>query len=235
MRRSRRNTNIAETIAEDIVETTAGLPPRSNRIAKRQKTRKKKLFVAGLYLFGAIAIGLIGFELFQASRNMPTVQYQAEKDTTIAQVNQSTPALKGNTTSPEPSNIPAKPQGINPTETSGSTTGTNPSEPAAKAVQAPVQQQAPIQKQPTNQKQSSSQQTVSKPTNNTTQIKAQPVVQQPAKPKLTRHRVVAGDTLFKLSRKYYGNGMGVDRIARQNHLNPEDPLPIGRVIYIPMR
>ena len=210
MRRSRRNKDMTDAIVEDTVETTTGLPPRSNRLAKRQKARKMKFFLVGLYLFGTIAIGFIGFELFQASRNMPTVQYQAEKETTIARVNQAASSQAKNTTSIQPPTAQEKPNATTPTAT------------------AYAQQQAPIQKPAVVQN------PVSKPATNTTQTK-QPPTQQANKPKLKRHRVAAGDTLFKLSRKYYGNGMGVDRIARQNHLNPEAPLPIGRVIYIPLR
>jgi nucleoid-associated protein YgaU len=54
-----------------------------------------------------------------------------------------------------------------------------------------------------------------------------------AVPRVIKHTVEKGDTLFSLSRRYYGNNQGWQRIARYNGLNPDDPLPIGKVLSIP--
>jgi len=55
-----------------------------------------------------------------------------------------------------------------------------------------------------------------------------------AKPKVIRYVVQPGDTLFKLSRRYYGNGRGVDNIARYNGIDPNGQLPAGKVLMIPL-
>ncbi|MDA5106905.1 LysM peptidoglycan-binding domain-containing protein [Brevibacillus thermoruber] len=53
-------------------------------------------------------------------------------------------------------------------------------------------------------------------------------------PKAKRHVVQKGDTLYKLSRLYYGNNGGVTRIAGYNGLSPEAQLKAGDVLTIPL-
>jgi nucleoid-associated protein YgaU len=53
-------------------------------------------------------------------------------------------------------------------------------------------------------------------------------------PKVKRHVVQKGDTLYKLSRLYYGNNGGVTRIAGYNGLSPEAQLKAGDVLTIPL-
>jgi nucleoid-associated protein YgaU len=65
-------------------------------------------------------------------------------------------------------------------------------------------------------------------------VQHQPVV-TPARPKAKRHVVKKGDTLFKLSRLYYGNHSGVARIASYNGLRPDQQLIAGTVIKIPVK
>jgi nucleoid-associated protein YgaU len=52
--------------------------------------------------------------------------------------------------------------------------------------------------------------------------------------KVVRHVVQKGETLFKLSRQYYGNNSGVARIARYNGFSPDTELVMGKVILIPL-
>ncbi|MGD8189164.1 LysM peptidoglycan-binding domain-containing protein [Brevibacillus ginsengisoli] len=215
MRRSRRNKNVVESMVDDTVKTTTGLPPRKTRFAKKQNERKKMFFIVGLILFGSIAIGMISYELYQASRNMPTVQYQAEKETTIEKINQESVIQAASANKPQPTDLPAQPK-MSPS--------------AAPAHANMVVQPAAVQKTD-----NAATKAATSPGTNTPQLKSQQTTQSEEKPKLARHRVEAGDTLFKLSRKYYGNVSGVDRIARYNHLNPDEPLPTGRVVYVPLR
>jgi len=49
-----------------------------------------------------------------------------------------------------------------------------------------------------------------------------------------RHVVQKGDTLYKLSRQYYGNNSGVARIARYNGFSPDTQLVVGKVVLIPL-
>ncbi|UFJ42819.1 LysM peptidoglycan-binding domain-containing protein [Brevibacillus humidisoli] len=69
------------------------------------------------------------------------------------------------------------------------------------------------------------------------QVEGSSVNQLPTKstpaPNVVKHTVQKGDTLFKLSRHYYGNNQGWKRIARYNGLDPDDSLPIGKVLSIP--
>lgn len=203
MRRSTR----AQNGLEAAIEPTTGLPPRGKRLAKRQREKRIKYFRMGLYLFGTIALAFIGYELYLASKNLPTVTYNQQTETTIAEVHK------------ENSNVSTDVTKAASPEASSATKATQQSIPVAKQTPKPPEQAKPnIGTEQTN-----------------APIKQPAVATKPAeKPKAIRHRVTAGDTLFKLSRKYYGNGMGVDRIAKRNHLNPNAPLSIGRVIYIPL-
>ncbi len=63
----------------------------------------------------------------------------------------------------------------------------------------------------------------------------QPSAKPTASPKAKRHVVRKGDTLFKLSRYYYGNHSGVSRIARYNGLRADQELIADTVIMIPVR
>ena len=47
------------------------------------------------------------------------------------------------------------------------------------------------------------------------------------------HRVEGGDTLYSLSRRYYGDGGRWREIAGANGLAEEDPLSVGEVLRIP--
>nr|WP_241254489.1 LysM domain-containing protein [Brevibacillus sp. SYP-B805] len=54
------------------------------------------------------------------------------------------------------------------------------------------------------------------------------------KPKAIRYVVKQGDTLYKLSRQYYGNNKGAAAIARYNGMDSNAQLAVGTVIYIPL-
>ena len=47
------------------------------------------------------------------------------------------------------------------------------------------------------------------------------------------HRVVTGDSLFSLARRYYGDGTKFGEIARANGIDPEETLRPGRELLIP--
>lgn len=191
-------------VVEETKQPVAGLPPRSQRLVKKQKERRKKYFQAGLYLFGAVAFGMVGFELSMAgNKSEPAVSYSQPVMTNVDEPNKESKTEHA----VEPSKIPTTTQP--PLAVAHST--------ETKESQSKAETRAEAKTEPKKEPKMKAKQ------------------QPPAKPEKIRHRVKAGDTLFKLSRKYYGNGMGVDRIARYNHLNPEDPLPIGRVITIPLR
>ncbi|MFM1652753.1 LysM peptidoglycan-binding domain-containing protein [Brevibacillus sp. B_LB10_24] len=51
--------------------------------------------------------------------------------------------------------------------------------------------------------------------------------------KVKRHVVKQGETLYQLSRLYYGNETNVKRIARYNGISAEAKLAVGQVISIP--
>lgn len=52
----------------------------------------------------------------------------------------------------------------------------------------------------------------------------------PARAEDERHRVIAGDSLWKIAR---ANGCTVDALREANDMKPGDPLPVGRMLEIP--
>ncbi len=61
----------------------------------------------------------------------------------------------------------------------------------------------------------------------------QPKPQAKSETNVVKHLTKPGDTLFKLSRQYYGNNFAVNRIANYNGLNRSEPLKPGKVLLIP--
>jgi len=52
-------------------------------------------------------------------------------------------------------------------------------------------------------------------------------------PRHVRHTVRRGDTLYKLSRRYYGNPLFWERIADANDIRKPSDMRVGRVLVIP--
>ncbi|MDF3311618.1 LysM peptidoglycan-binding domain-containing protein [Rhodococcus sp. T2V] len=52
-------------------------------------------------------------------------------------------------------------------------------------------------------------------------------------PDAPRHRVISGDTLSKLARRYYGDATLYDVIAIANSISNPDRIDVGEVLIIP--
>lgn len=203
-------------------EVQDGLPPRRSRAVqrKKQKVSLKRIIQGGLIVFGTLFFGLIGLELYQA-KNANSVQPAAANVSDIpsaetASENQD----QQSTTSPQPSNEATPPTNVESTEPKGEV---KPAETVA--VPAP-QPSAPVQAVPAPQT-ATPETAAPAPVVSETQTSSE-------QPKTVRHVVEKGDTLFKLSRKYYGNNSGVSRIARYNGLAADAQLTTGNVVIIPL-
>ncbi|MEA3477962.1 MAG: LysM peptidoglycan-binding domain-containing protein [Bacteroidota bacterium] len=56
--------------------------------------------------------------------------------------------------------------------------------------------------------------------------------QREPKPQVTRHIVQAGETLFLIAEKYYGNGYQFNKIVCDNQLDDPDFIVEGQVLYL---
>lgn len=197
-------------------EIQRGLPPRSSRGTQRKPGRVslKRVIQGGLIFFGALFFGLIGLELYHAQGGAQSAVPNQLVDSTATPAED--PAAKEEQQPPVQTaeEVPQTPvtdseQGQSSTTPAMVTPATSmETEPA---VQAPSAEQASAPQD-------------------------QAPVPEPAavQPKTVKHVVVKGDTLFKLSRQYYGNNSGVSRIASYNGLSADAQLRIGTVVTIPL-
>lgn len=208
------------------------LPSRKLRYSNRKKSRLGTFITLGLTLFGSIFIVFIVYELILAQSGGRETGLQAvtSSTTTIKQdpkekeTSSSAPEIASSNApelQPESSPVPqapeAKPAVAAPKPQSSPLKSTTPSD---VQQQAPAQQQTPVtQEQP-------------KPAPATTNVKK--TDEGKNERKTVKHVVQKGETLIKLSRKYYGNQRSINKIAAYNGLNPDRALLIGKVLYIPV-
>jgi nucleoid-associated protein YgaU len=208
------------------------LPPRRLR-HKRGRLSYKAVLSSGLAIFGSLFLVLVAAELYQAhqtSSNPPgnetarAEQAAAGQPSAIAQADGSAPS--------------ASPVGS--AAVSGGEGGQ-----AAAIVNNPSSGSLPNESAQTKANAvagTASEKPATEQTNATTPAsfghtsssgKVQAAKPAP-KPKVKRHVVQKGETLFMLSRLYYGNNGGVSRIARYNGISPEAKLKAGDVLSIPL-
>jgi LysM repeat protein len=171
----------------------------------RKRMRVTAMLVPGLAVFGAIFFGLVALELYKAQSVSKAVVASMSAPAPNKASQPLTPATPGTLASPPPSE------------------GGRASSPVPTRVNISGQVKA--------------QETAAKPVTKAAPAKSTDnrfTSKTPA-PKAKRHLVKKGDTLFKLSRQYYGNQSGVKRIASYNGLRPDQELTAGTVIMIPVR
>jgi len=199
-----------------VNEIQGGLPPRSSRGTQRKSGRVsfKRVIQGGLILFGALFFGLIGLELYHAQGGsqsaVPNQWVDSETKPTVdaaAHVEQQLPAQNTEEVSQTP--VTDSDQGEAPT---------------TPAVTKPVTDAVTETTSPTPSADQAS----------APQEQATTPEPAAAQPKTVKHVVVKGDTLFKLSRQYYGNNSGASRIASYNGLAADAQLRIGTVVTIPL-
>ncbi|EJL40960.1 hypothetical protein BAG01nite_01160 [Brevibacillus agri] len=222
---------------------TNQLPPRRSRHTRPKASVGLKTWVrSGLLVFGLVFFGLIGLELYKA--NVAREQAEAvdmiltppeagEAKTAAAEAET---GAETETAASEPTSValPSTPaETAQPAEqTESASVAASP--PATAASSAPASTSAAVAPQ-----------TESKPVQQKTEsASAAPAPAQPApeqkpvqpaqKPKVVKHVVQKGETLFMLSRKYYGNNSNVARIAKYNGLNAETQLAEGKVVFVPL-
>ncbi|MBU8712117.1 LysM peptidoglycan-binding domain-containing protein [Brevibacillus parabrevis] len=225
------------------------LPPRRSRHnrTKTSSVRFKTWVKSGLFVFGILFFGLIGFELYKANVARSTegnteaaAETQAESDETVAKA-ESTPT----TSESEPTSVvlPAT-----PAETSAAAEQKGTEEATSKPASAPVEPTSGVSATPApvTPIASSTPATTPKKENKPVQTQAKPPaapamatpVQKPAetaqKPRVVKHVVQKGETLFMLSRKYFGNNSNVSRIARYNGFHTQAQLVEGKVVLVPL-
>lgn len=229
-------------------EMLDGLPPRrSRKIQKRKRQISLKTVIqGGLVLFGALFFGLIGWELYHANQVKQAVPVAAEApaDESKARASTRDESLGGDQGQSENLGQEANQQGASregaaaPTAEAASTgeqpapsaEKKTPQETTSKPMTQPTQPAVPAAKPAAQTNQPN---TVHAPPTAQPQTGAQAQGTN-AQPKAIRHVVQKGDTLFKLSRQYYGNNSGVARIARYNGFPADTQLSVGNVVMIPL-
>ncbi|MBO8163045.1 MAG: LysM peptidoglycan-binding domain-containing protein [Brevibacillus sp.] len=199
-------------------QAPSGLLPRRVRHARRPLRRSFKVWVAGgTALFGLLFIIVIGYELYRASTaDKLTVRYEPTTPERLQAVQQSP--------------VSSPPQ----QETAGQEAAVSlEAEPTAEG-RAPVNAESTAGTSEAEGKQTAGgASTAAVKSEGAASVNDQPQTEPKVKQHVVRHTVQKGDTLFSLSRRYYGNNQGWKRIARYNGLNADDPLPIGKVLTIP--
>ncbi|MED1782501.1 LysM peptidoglycan-binding domain-containing protein [Brevibacillus fortis] len=215
------------------------LPPRRSRHTRPKASFSfKKWIQPGLVLFGFVFFGLIGLELYRANAPHESVASGSVK---VEEVNKPSTTSQGNKTGEkEPVSVvlPSTPDpnaSVTNPPTKAKTTELKPVEHSVKAttsVQTPAVSPAPPQTStgtPVN-KANQIASTTSKAATPGKQASTPPT----AKSKVVKHVVKKGETLFMLSRKYYGNNSNVGRIAKYNGLHTESGLVAGKVVLVPI-
>lgn len=189
-----------------------GLPPRHSRKSKQKSSIPlKKVIRSGLIVFGVLFFGIIGFELYRANIAHPSVPSGSPVVTTKEVTPQKPVSELEQDSMPNPS-TQARPAAASPEP------HPNPVQPAAPSKTGSTTTQKAIPPKISSG-------TASPPT---------AIGKNAAGPKTIRHVVKKGETLFMLSRKYYGNNANVSRIARYNGFHTETQLTEGNVVMIPI-
>ncbi|MFA4134796.1 MULTISPECIES: LysM peptidoglycan-binding domain-containing protein [unclassified Brevibacillus] len=221
------------------------LPPRRSRHTRPKASFSfKKWIQPGLYLFGFVFFGLIGFELYRA--NIPNESVASGsvevKDVEGKEVSKAITTSQGSKAGEkEPVSVV-----LTPTPDSNANVTTPPDK--VKTIESkPVE---PTVKSTTSAQTAAVSPVPAKTSTGTTVSKTNQItstspikVATPGKPtstppvtksKIVKHVVKKGETLFMLSRKYYGNNSNVRRIAKYNGLHSEAGLVEGRVVLVPL-
>jgi nucleoid-associated protein YgaU len=236
------------------------LPPRRLR-HKRPQLSYKAVLGSGLAVFGTLFLTLVGVELYQAHQTLPVTAPLGGSETAQAEPSadgqasasaasdgsaapQTPPAGSSAVGSGEGQRAAALSENASSGQYPDGSSSTGAKANAGAAAEKPTAGAAPRPNVPP-QTPTAGGTMNPKPAAGKTNGATTPVSSQPAsasgaapsatpKPKLKRHVVQKGDTLFKLSRLYYGNNGGVSRIAGYNGLSPEAQLKAGDVLTIPL-
>lgn len=201
------------------------LPPRRSRHTRPKASFSfKKWIQPGLYLFGFVFFGLIGLELYRANVLHESATSGSVEVKEVSKVGTIAPGSKAGEKEPVSVVLAATPDpnaSVTNPPAKAKTTESKPVEPVVKAatsVQTPAVSTVPAQT------------STSKVATPDKQASTPPT----PKSKVVKHVVKKGETLFMLSRKYFGNNSNVGRIARYNGLHSEAGLVEGKIVLVPL-
>lgn len=216
------------------------LPPRRSRHTRPKASFSfKKWIQPGLYLFGFVFFGLIGLELYRANVLHESAASGSVEVKDVSKANTTSHGSKAGEKEPVSVLLPSTPDPnasvINPPD-KAKTTVSKPVEPAVKAttsVQTPAVGPVPAQTS-TGTPVSKENQITGTSTSKVATPGKQASTPPTPKSKVVKHVVKKGETLFMLSRKYFGNNSNVGRIARYNGLHSEAGLVEGKIVWVPL-
>ncbi|RNB81598.1 LysM peptidoglycan-binding domain-containing protein [Brevibacillus fluminis] len=217
------------------------LPSRKLRHSNRKASPLSRLLTMGVILFGSIFILFILYELILAQNS------DTKEGLHIVQSSQSSVEESGERKEPAASEAVPVSAGVVASPVEKTSTNQQAASTSESVVTTPASpkptdvKKAPAPQTPTPAAKPASQSAATPSPQQAnpmpTTEKTQPVEKsEKPKPKIEsiRHVVQKGETLFQLSRKYYGNQSSVRKIAAFNGLSPDNALPIGKVLYIPV-
>ncbi|MED1918688.1 LysM peptidoglycan-binding domain-containing protein [Bacillus thuringiensis] len=216
------------------------LPPRRSRHTRPTASFSfKKWIQPGLYLFGFVFFGLIGLELYRA--NVPH-ESAASGSVEVKEASKASTTSQGSKAGEKEPVSVVLPATLDPNASVTNppakvkTTESKPVEHAVKAttsLQTPAVSTVPAQTS-TGTPVDKAPQIASTSTSKVATPGKQASTPSTAKSKVVKHVVKKGETLFMLSRKYYGNNSNVGRIARYNGLHSEAGLVEGKIVMVPL-
>ncbi|QDS34534.1 LysM peptidoglycan-binding domain-containing protein [Brevibacillus brevis] len=216
------------------------LPPRRSRHTRPKASFSfKKWIQPGLYLFGFVFFGLIGLELYRANAPHESAASGIVEVKDVSKASTTSQGSKAGEKEPLSVVLPAKPDpsaSVTTPPAKVKTTESKPAEPAVKAttsVQTPAVSPVPAQTS-TGTPENKANQIASTSTSKVATPDKQASTPPTTKSKVVKHVVKKGETLFMLSRKYYGNNSNVGRIARYNGLHLEAGLVEGKIVLVPL-
>ncbi|WP_429840955.1 LysM peptidoglycan-binding domain-containing protein [Brevibacillus sp. FIR094] len=216
------------------------LPPRRSRHTRPKASFSfKKWIQPGLYLFGFVFFGLIGFELYRANVTHESAASGSVEVKDVSKASTTSQGSKAGEKEPVSVVLAATPDpgaSVTTPPAKVKTIESKPAEPGVKAttsIQTPAVSPVPAQTSngtPVNKANQIASTSTSKVATPGKQASTPPTT----KSKVVKHVVKKGETLFMLSRKYYGNNSNVGRIARYNGLHSEAGLVEGKIVMVPL-
>ncbi|MEJ8544905.1 LysM peptidoglycan-binding domain-containing protein [Brevibacillus borstelensis] len=203
---------------------------------------------SGLAVFGTLFLILIGFELYKASQTVPGAVSIKEKATgSDASRAETSPIAASSEARVHTPSTSGQAEGV---ENAGQQANTV-TKPSAETKQDASQRAGEASRSPTANKSKASTSTIKdKQAENNVQGEAPGSKQTAApaakpgdgekqqgsspQPEVKQHKVKKGETLFQLSRLYYGHNSGVKKIAGFNGISAEAQLMEGQIVKIPL-
>ncbi|MFS0555505.1 LysM peptidoglycan-binding domain-containing protein [Brevibacillus sp. 179-C9.3 HS] len=218
------------------------LPPRRSRHTRPKASFSiKKWIQPGLLLFGFVFFGLIGLELYRANAPHESAASGTVEFNEVGKSNVAANTQGKNAGEKEPASVvlPSTPDpnaSVDNTPAKTKTTESNQAEPVVKATastEKPAMSQT-TSTAPTGTNVNKTSQTAKSSSSKEATPGKQATMTPSAKAKVVKHVVKKGETLFMLSRQYYGNNSNVARIAKYNGLHAESGLTEGKVVLVPL-